>query len=353
MKNIDGKRAMLRRIRGLYREYLFFLLLLLAADAAFAFCLWLADARAYQALAGIFAVAALAIFGLSTVLIFRREKKRRRAADYFLNNPYDARAARYIEILPLREREQLAKTSEKLREEENALLEEQQMQKDYEEYIETWVHEIKIPLSLMTLLLDNRREEMSPLLYQRMLYISNQMSEYVTQILYYARLKASHKDYRFEPVSLRECCGEILEQYGTLLREEQIRPSLNVKDIHVLTDRKGLLFILAQAVSNACKYKDDRKEEKILCLSGSLLTEENAICLSIHDNGIGVKRADLPFLFDRGFTGDTDERKRKATGMGLYLAGQMAKNLHIELSVGSVYRESFTLTLKFPVVHMQ
>ena len=63
-----------------------------------------------------------------------------------------------------------------------------------------------------------------------------------------------------------------------------------------------------------------------------------------------MKRSDLPFLFEKGFTGDTDERKKKATGMGLYLAGQMARNLKIEVDAESMYGEGFMLTLAFPVV---
>lgn len=341
------------RVRALCREHGGFLLLLLASDAAFGFFLWLADARAFQVLAGIFMILSAAFFGISIFFIFHREERRRQAVCDFLDDPDDTRTIQGLGALPFREREQLLQIGEWMRKKEAALQKELRLQEDYEEYIETWVHEIKIPLSLMTLLLDNRREEMSPLLYQRMLYISNQMSEYVTQILYYARLKASHKDYRFEPVSLRGCAVEILEQYETFLREEQIHSSLDVEDVCILTDRKCLLFILAQAVSNACKYKDDGKARKRLILSGGLVPKEKAIRLSIRDNGIGVKQADLPFLFDRGFTGDTDERKRKATGMGLYLAGQMADNLHIDLSADSVYGEGFSLTLKFPVIHIQ
>lgn len=66
-----------------------------------------------------------------------------------------------------------------------------------------------------------------------------------------------------------------------------------------------------------------------------------------------MKQADLPFVFDRGFTGDTDERKRKATGMGLYLAKQMAQNLNIELTAVSEYGQGFTLSLEFPVVEFE
>lgn len=54
---------------------------------------------------------------------------------------------------------------------------------NYESYIENWVHEIKKPLSLMTLLLDNRKVEMSPLVHTRMLYVRDHVRQNVEQIL--------------------------------------------------------------------------------------------------------------------------------------------------------------------------
>ena len=66
---------------------------------------------------------------------------------------------------------------------------------DYENYIEKWAHEIKKPLSLMTLLLDNRKGEMSPLVHTRMLYVRDYARQSVEQILYFSRLGAVHKDF--------------------------------------------------------------------------------------------------------------------------------------------------------------
>ena len=40
-------------------------------------------------------------------------------------------------------------------------------EEEYERYVELWTHEVKIPLSLFTLLLENRSEEMSPTVYKK------------------------------------------------------------------------------------------------------------------------------------------------------------------------------------------
>lgn len=56
--------------------------------------------------------------------------------------------------------------------------------KEQEEYVETWVHEIKTPIALAALLLDNRKEEMSREVYQRMRYVNVKLQEYVEQIFF-------------------------------------------------------------------------------------------------------------------------------------------------------------------------
>lgn len=56
--------------------------------------------------------------------------------------------------------------------------------KEQEEYVETWVHEIKTPIALTALLLDNRKEEMSREVYQRMRYVNVKLQEYVEQIFF-------------------------------------------------------------------------------------------------------------------------------------------------------------------------
>ena len=50
---------------------------------------------------------------------------------------------------------------------------------------------------------------------------------------------------------------------------------------------------------------------------------------------MGIKACDLPYVFEKGFTGDSGDRRKKATGMGLYLAKEMAHDLNVELGVPS------------------
>ena len=112
---------------------------------------------------------------------------------------------------------------------------------DYEHYVENWVHEIKKPLSLMTLLLDNRKDEMSPLVHTRMLYVRDHTRQDIEQILYFSRLGATHKDYSFESLSILGTCREAVEDNLTLLEEAGFSIEYTENDYQVISDKNVYL----------------------------------------------------------------------------------------------------------------
>ena len=68
----------------------------------------------------------------------------------------------------------------------------------------------------------------------------------------------------------------------------------------------------------------------------------------IEDNGIGIPAADLPRVFDKGFTGENGRRYSKSTGIGLYLSQKLCKKMNIVLSVSSDPGQGTTVTMVFP-----
>ncbi len=65
---------------------------------------------------------------------------------------------------------------------------------------------------------------------------------------------------------------------------------------------------------------------------------------------MGVRSCDLPYIFEKGFTGDSGEGRKKATGMGLYLAKEIAKELRLSLEADSEWGKGFEMRIMFPVV---
>lgn len=98
---------------------------------------------------------------------------------------------------------------------------------------------------------------------------------------------------------------------------------------------KWVDFILNQILVNAIKYRSASPSIHIYAQQ-----EKNSVALTIADNGIGIRAADLPRVFERGFTGETGRKFSKATGLGLYLSKRMCDKLGISLSLASVGYDS-------------
>lgn len=176
-----------------------------------------------------------------------------------------------------------------------------------------------------------------------------QQQEYVSQILYFSRLSYEHKREVMEWVSLRECIEYVLEEYEYLLTENGISIAKDLKIKEIFTDRKNLEFILSQAVSNSIQY---RKEEKGQIIFSSYENGEK-LCLCIEDNGKGVSEVDLPFVFEKGFTGSNGQENKKSTGIGLYLVKKLAENMKLVCSAKNREAGGFRLIIEFPKVEKE
>lgn len=317
--------------------------LLLGVDGFCAILLWLSDVRAFRTLIGLILLVSVLLFALLALVLHTRENVRRERFRELLTDPNPENETRLLSLLSREEGDSIRLLAEVLREgqrERSAMADDLL---DYREYVESWAHEAKTPLSLLTMLLDNRKEELSPALLARLEYIRSGLQEDVAQMLYYARLKSATKDYRFENLPLGECLGEVLEDYAPLLEEKQFVIVNRLGQETVYTDRRGLVFLLGQIISNAIKYS---AEEPMLTISLRPGQREDA--LTIADNGMGVKSWELPYIFQKGFTGDSTDSRKKATGMGLYLARRMADDLKLRLEAESQWGEGFQMTIYFP-----
>lgn len=341
----DGTPCMPQSIK-IILQYIPWLLLLLGIDAFAALLLWLSNAQAFYAMAAVILLATVLGFTLVCLVIVHREQKRKQAFLDFLSNPDEYHEELLLETVSLSQQESIRLLGKNLRDKQLAYMELQTQLADYEEYVESWAHEIKTPFSLLTLLLDNRKDELPPPVSFKLDYIRNRMQESVDHMLFYARVKSTRKDYLFEHISICTCIQDLLEDYAPLLEEKQFRIQFSISGDTVYSDRRGLYFLLGQIISNSIKYCSENPE---LCFSS--FQENGCYVLSIKDNGIGIRSCDLPYIFEKGFTGDSGDGRKKATGMGLYLAKEIAKEINVALNVNSEWRQGFEMQISFPMVN--
>ena len=207
---------------------------------------------------------------------------------------------------------------------------------DYKEYIESFVHEVKTPISALLLYSDNHKDAELKGEIQK-------IDNLVEQVLFYARSENPQKDYFIKSISLDEIVHQVIMQNKDyFLTNNIIINTNNLKHI-VATDEKWVIFVINQIINNSIKYMD-KKDKKISIQAKNL---KNEVLLEIKDNGVGILESDLSRVFEKGFTG-SNRKNTRSTGMGLYLASKICYKLGLEINVTSKYKEWTKISIGFP-----
>ena len=238
---------------------------------------------------------------------------------------------------------------------------------EYRAYVETWVHEAKSPITAARLALANLEEDAragepaaSAALGPRLRAVDGELARverYVEQALFYARSESLDRDFLVRRHELREVASSAVRANASLLISAGVAPRLGEGlSLTVFTDDKWLSFMLGQLLQNSARYVRANSEGgSQVWFDARLLDEGKAderVELTVRDNGCGVSEADLPRVFDRGFTGENGRTREHSTGLGLWLVWRLASKMGVSVAVDSVAGEGFSVTLGFPANKM-
>ena len=147
-------------------------------------------------------------------------------------------------------------------------------------------------------------------------------------MLYYARSGSAEKDYIIKPVSLKRTFADAALRSREELQERGISLRTEGLDTEVVTDGKWLTFIFGQLMAKSMKY---RAEE--IFVSAQVLPDRTE--LRFRDDGCGIAESELPYIFERSFTGSNGRTQAKSTGMGLYIVRKLCRKLGHGISASS------------------
>lgn len=206
--------------------------------------------------------------------------------------------------------------------------------KDMEEYISRWVHEIKLPLSAMKIILDRDSDDMISSIENEL----EKMNFLVNSVMYGSRATASAEDIFIKEENLKDIVRTAVKSNSFFLIKNNISPKLGDLDFKVYTDKKWVTYVLGQLINNSIKYS---KENGVIEFSAE--DKGEFIELKIRDNGIGINEEDLERVFNKGFTGSNGRNSvYKSTGMGLYFSKKIIDKLNHSIEVESV-KDKYTL----------
>ena len=194
------------------------------------------------------------------------------------------------------------------------------MQKEYREYIEVWIHEIKTPIASSKLVIENNYNND---IVRKIDTQINKIDNFVEQVLYYSRSNEVGKDYIIKKVELEPLVKKVIKRNQRDFISKRI--SLELKDLEqvVYSDSKWIEFILNQIIVNS-------------------------IIISIKDYGVGINEKDIGRVFEKGFTGENGRKFGKSTGIGLYLCKKLCEKLGLGLYIDSKENYGTKVNIIFP-----
>lgn len=217
--------------------------------------------------------------------------------------------------------------------------------KDYQDFIVSWIHEVKLPITASRLLMNNSDGKTVDYIVDKFEDEIDKIDNYVEQALYYSRIDSFSRDYFITEIQLNQTIKDSVKKYSKIFINKRISFSMFTEEEFVQGDSKWLAFIIDQVMANSLKYTNENGK-----ISVSYEEDHEEKRLTIEDSGIGIKTEDISRVFEKGFTGTKLRGHSKSTGMGLYFAKQMCLKLGYDISIESEEDEYTKVTIRFPKI---
>lgn len=216
-------------------------------------------------------------------------------------------------------------------------------------FLNRWVHQMKTPLSVMDLLLQEleetgERESLADDLREEL----DKLAAGLELMLQSARLDDFTADFSVQQVNLLDVVRQAVNEHKKLFIRSRVYPRVSAPDGDVIaeTDSKWLRFVLLQLLMNAVKYSRPAAGEEPSEVE--IIVRANPVAqIVVSDRGIGIPPQDIPRIFEPFFTGENGRRFPQATGMGLYLCRQVLDRLGHKVKVTSAVGEGSTFIISF------
>lgn len=208
-------------------------------------------------------------------------------------------------------------------------------QHDVESYFLLWVHQMKTPITASKLILDNPDDENIQLLRQGLLQIDN----YTNLTLSYLKLMNTTTDMTFAPVTVDDLIRPLIKKYSIQFIHNNTALHYETSKAVVLTDSRWASILVEQLLNNALKYAKGKEIH--------ITFHDEDKKLKVKDTGIGIDSADIPKIFDKGYSGFNSRLNDKSSGLGLFIAKSISEKLGHPIEVESEVDSGSTFTVHF------
>ncbi|MFY0683977.1 MAG: response regulator [Balneola sp.] len=219
------------------------------------------------------------------------------------------------------------------------------------QFFTNFTHELRTPLSLILSPLEEMLENNSiqtngnkaPL--SLMMRSANRLKSLVNQLLDVSKLSSGEINLTFQEVDIVEITKRISAQFEYAFEKQGIKFSIEStnQSNFVFLDVSAWEHICTNLLGNSLKFTPDGGNVFV-----RINNEDDFVKVVFEDSGSGIAKADLPFIFDPYYQGDSSIEKSGGTGIGLAIVKGMIEKMGGEIHVHSVKNEGaiFNVTVK-------
>jgi len=233
------------------------------------------------------------------------------------------------------------------------LMEEKRLSNLKTDFINNMTHELKTPLSTITvagktLELPMIRTNEAKILETAKLIgkQSVHLNQLINMILEISMWERTQFQLDKKKVRIEEFMNDIVDSFKSGGGNgATITQKYNFKDLDLDVDTIYFTTLMNNLLSNAVKYSD---KDPVIDIEG--FTEQNNVCIKVSDNGIGISKNDQKHVFDKFYRASTGNiHKYKGLGLGLYYVKKIAEAHGGDVTVSSKPGKGsiFTVTLPY------
>lgn len=179
------------------------------------------------------------------------------------------------------------------------------------------------------------------------------LSRLVSQLLDVSRLEAGERQFNMQTYDICEQAREII--IGNIQRLEDknldVEFICDKENLYVEADKDAIHQIFYNICDNAIKFS--REYGKYIISIHEVKDREKHITISVYNEGQGIPKEDLPYIFDRFYKSDKSRGIDKTgVGLGLYIARTIIEahkqKIWVESEEGKWCKFTFTLSQSMP-----
>jgi signal transduction histidine kinase len=209
-------------------------------------------------------------------------------------------------------------------------------------------HEIRTPLNILQNNLEAMIDGIFPVNTEQLESLNDEVIRFgklLNNLNFLKEFEAEDILLNEEKISMKDIINSVCEDISVLLKEKNIDLTYNIKPNEsyiVLGDMDKLKQVFINILSNAVKFTNFNGRVWI-----NLTRNKNDIIISIRDNGLGISKEDLPFIFERLYRGDKSRNKIQGSGIGLTIVKNILTLHSASIDVESEIGKGTMFIMKF------